>query len=205
MLLHPRPLRSDTSQSPWNHLWIQIKKKDTPEGFTALDVASEPAVPWLQFPSGLCFLVLSLLLHLLCLTLLDPVHPDPAQGFQKYVLHLVLFPLRVQSLASPPDAQLGDGLIPLDWLPWRIFEEGSIFCTPLRSQLWVDWYNDFGSHLSFPCFWSVLILKNIAHGSDLWSLERAKPSKIPFCVRRNYLDGIVELADQPWDLVIWTS
>lgn len=44
------------------------------------------------------------------------MHPAPAQGFQKYVLDLFLFVLRVQPLASPPEAQQGDGLVPLDWL-----------------------------------------------------------------------------------------
>lgn len=128
-------------------------KEDTPEGFTALAVASVPALPWLWLPSGPCFLVLFLLLRLLCITLPDPVHPAPAPGFQKYVLRLFLFVLRVQPLASPPEAQQGDGLVPLDWLAQGTSEDRACSALLLSdTSSGKTGFDNFGSHLSFPCF-----------------------------------------------------
>lgn len=55
-------------------------------------------------------------------------------------------------------------------------------CTPsFRHSLWKDWCNDSGSCLFFTCFWSASFLKNIVHGSNLWSLVWETPSQPFLC------------------------
>lgn len=108
-------------------------------------------------------------------------YPRPCPGISKICSGSFLFPLTLQPLESPPDIHQRDGLVPARLDGSEDIGGLGVFSMPsLWHQLWKDWYDNSGSHLSFPCFWSASFLKNIAHGSNLWSAERENSSKASF-------------------------